>query len=229
MAKTKNAGEKERLPGKHPVLWFKRGRGRPPKAVRPLPEAIRCLESMSQDGYVSPNQAGYALGCTGEAVKQWIYQRRMPASKLRNGYWRIKVEELIAYVRSRTSAGPLRIVLVDADPKAGAQIQKVLAGHDCRCIVAYNLVDALLKAADANASLFIANTASPGIDCQKLVARIRRTKGLSAIPILFLGSKTATAKAEHRAVEIGAAGFLRWPASADLLMKEIGRILGGGL
>jgi hypothetical protein len=38
------------------------------------------------EDYLTPNQVGKELGVTGEAVKQWIYRRRLHAEKLPNGY-----------------------------------------------------------------------------------------------------------------------------------------------
>ncbi len=51
------------------------------------------------------------LGITGEAVKQWVYLGRLPAIKLQNGYWRIKVTDLSKFLEARLGS-PKHTVLV---------------------------------------------------------------------------------------------------------------------
>jgi excisionase family DNA binding protein len=50
---------------------------------------------------LSPNEAARILGITGEAVKAYIYQHRLPAIKLANGYWRIKKTDLENFIKMR--------------------------------------------------------------------------------------------------------------------------------
>lgn len=210
----------------------RRGRGRPPKGVQVFSEssaAYKLLESASPDDYISPNQAGRLLGVTGEAVKQWIYHRRLPATKLPNGYWKVKVADFRAFVKSRTDARRRRILLADTDADSVGLVQKILDEQEHKCILAHNALDALLKAADSYPALFIINLSCSGIDGWKLAQKIRTTRNIKNVPILFISSKAETEEDVDRALEVGAQGFLRQPLGKDLLLKEINRVLGAML
>ena len=56
-------------------------------------------EPSISERFLSPNDIGKILNVTGEAVKQWIYHRRLPAVKLANGYWKVKVVDFEAFLR----------------------------------------------------------------------------------------------------------------------------------
>src|SRR5690349_6791729 len=62
-------------------------------------------------GSLSPNEVGEILGVTGEAVKQWIYHRRLPAVKLSNGYWRVQSTDLERFLQARQEVGKLKILV----------------------------------------------------------------------------------------------------------------------
>jgi CheY-like chemotaxis protein len=214
---------------KSPTSGGKLGRGRSPMGTVASPELLKRLEAMSQDAYVSPNEAGRILGCTGEAIKQWIYHRRLPAIKLANGFYKIRVPDLAAYVKSCAGAAPRRILLVDSDPATNANIRKTLEDHGFKCILAHNALDALLKAADIIPALLIINASCLGIDWRKLALKIRETKTIKNIPVLLLGSKADAEKGMDWAIELGAVGFLHQPVHGDVLVQEIEGVLGARL
>src|SRR5579864_2570815 len=64
-----------------------------------------------EGGSLSPNEVGEILGVTGEAVKQWIYHRRLPAVKLSNGYWRVQSADLERFLQARQEVGKLKILV----------------------------------------------------------------------------------------------------------------------
>ena len=76
---------------------------------------IRAPSSLPpSERYLSPNEAGRILNVTGEAVKQWVYHRRLPATKLSNGYWKIKVQDLEDFIKARRNLGQKKIMVIDA-------------------------------------------------------------------------------------------------------------------
>ena len=223
-------GTGARIAGEPPCPTAKRRPGRPPKIPKSAAEmkaACRALEKASPDSYVSPNMAGQMLGLTGEAVKQWIYRRRLPAAKLSNGYWRIKAADLRAFVRSRNGAGIHRVLLADAGSESVSAIQKVLEELGHGCTVAHNLLDALLKAADTVPAIILVNLSCPGMDGWKLAKRLRGTDGTKRVPLIFFSSEAETEEDVSRALALGAQGFLRQPIEKDVLKREIRRCLGG--
>src|SRR5258708_3180036 len=66
------------------------------------------------DRYLSPNDIGKILNVTGEAVKQWIYHRRLPAVKLANGYWKVKVSDFENFLKARHEVGRRRVLITDS-------------------------------------------------------------------------------------------------------------------
>ncbi|MCZ7648715.1 MAG: helix-turn-helix domain-containing protein [Planctomycetota bacterium] len=177
------------------------------------------------DRYLSPNEAGRILNVTGEAVKQWIYHRRLPATKLSNGYWKIKVADLENFIRARQNLGQKRIMVIDNDE---ANIKELVGaierlGHDP--IVAHNASDALLKASDLYPSLFIVNVTASIFEPWKLLDKVRKTRNIKNVPMLIVSSQDLQDADSDRALELGAQGFLRTPFKAGVVAEEIGKVL----
>ncbi|MCW8133774.1 MAG: response regulator [Planctomycetota bacterium] len=176
--------------------------------------------------YISPNEAGRILSVTGEAVKQWIYHRRLPATKLSNGYWKIRVGDLEEFLNARQDLGHKRILLID---NAGAQVSELAsaiekAGH--QPVIAHNAADALLKASDQYPALFVINVSMTQADAWKLMEKIRQTRNIKTIPILIVSDADLKDTESDRAIELGAQGFLRRPLKPQTIIDEITRILG---
>lgn len=211
----------------------KRRRGRPPKYKQNVAEvkaAYAELEKLPEDAYISPNEAGLALGITGEAVKQWIYHRRLPATKLPNGYWNIRVGDFKAYIRSRVDASSQRILLADADESSAVEVQKFIEDLGHKCVLAGNTMDAILKASDVFPAIVIVNMSCPGIDGWKIVSKLRGKGGcVRNVPILLISSKAETDEEMDRALELNVQGFLRKPLDGKQFKREIDRILSGAL
>ena len=174
--------------------------------------------------YISPNQAGRILSVTGEAVKQWIYHRRLPATKLSNGYWKVRVGDLEEYIRARQDLSNKRILLID---NAGSDVQELSQavekmGHVP--VIAHNSADALLKASDLYPSLFIVNVSMSG-DPWKLLQKIRQTRNIKTIPILIVSDHDLKEGESDQAIDLGAQGFMKRPFKAQTMQDEIKKIL----
>jgi len=175
------------------------------------------------DRYLSPNEIGKILHVTGEAVKQWIYQRRLPAVKLANGYWKVKVSDFEAFMKARNDVGRRRILITGTSDMAGVHQAIERLGH--QTITAHNYADALLKATDHYPALIVINLASEESDPWKLAQKVRATKALRNIPILLIASNEPNENDADMALDILAQGFLKRPLEVDLLASEIDRIL----
>jgi CheY-like chemotaxis protein len=176
--------------------------------------------------YLSPNEAGRILNVTGEAVKQWIYHRRLPATKLSNGYYKIKVRDLEDFIKARRDLGQKKIMAIEA---AGPGLGEVVAaikklGHEP--VVAHNAADALLKAADLYPALFVVNVSLTHLDAWKLMQRVRKTRNIRNAPILIIADHDLKEAENEMALELGAQGFLRRPFKTETLADELRRILG---
>jgi CheY-like chemotaxis protein len=173
--------------------------------------------------YLSPNEIGKILNLTGEAVKQWIYQRRLPAVKLANGYWKVKVSDFEAFLKARHEIGRRRVLITDTQEMSDIHTIVEKLGH--QPVAAHNYADALLKSLDHHPALFIINCSTAAMEPWKLISKIRNTKALKSIPILLVADAELSEHDAERALELGAQGFVKRPANADLMSQEIGRIL----
>lgn len=175
--------------------------------------------------YISPNQAGRILNITGEAVKQWIYHRRLPAIKLSNGYWKIKVSDLEQFMQMRQDLTQRRIMVID---NAGAQLDELSSaieklGH--QAVVAHNATDALLKAADLYPSLFIVNVSATAADAWKLIAKIRKSRNIKTLPIMIVSDHDLKEGDSEKAQNLTLQGFLKRPMKAQAIAQEIQKVL----
>ena len=175
---------------------------------------------------LSPNDIGKILNVTGEAVKQWIHQRRLPAVKLDNGYWKVKVEDFESFLKSRRSVPQLRVLIADLPNRHGVpEIVAAVEQLGYQACIAHNYADALLKALDHHPALIVINLSQKETEPWKLAEKIRATKQLKHLPILLLSDSNLTGSAAEKALDISAQAFLRRPFKADTLAKEVRRIM----
>ena len=118
---------------------------------------IALPESQDHERTLSPNEIAPIFGVTGEAVKHWIYQRRLPAVKQMNGYWRVKVSDLERFIQARSEVGK-QYVLIAARPEVLGSVTDSMKSLSYNSVVASNLSDALLKAQSVRPSLFLIDT-----------------------------------------------------------------------
>src|SRR3954469_9160140 len=102
-------------------------------------------EPTSSDRFLSPNDIGKILNVTGEAVKQWIYHRRLPAVKLANGYWKVKVSDFENFLRARHEVGRRRVLITDSKVGTMSDVVQAIEALGHQAVTAHNYADALLK------------------------------------------------------------------------------------
>src|SRR6266550_2898820 len=104
----------------------KRKRGRPRGTQEVVSEQAAAygisLPVLTDTGerFLSPNDIGKILNVTGEAVKQWIYRRKLAAVKLANGYWKVRVADFEGFLKARTEVGRRQVLVTDG-AKAGSK------------------------------------------------------------------------------------------------------------
>ncbi|MHC4251251.1 MAG: helix-turn-helix domain-containing protein [Planctomycetota bacterium] len=175
--------------------------------------------------YLSPNAAGRELGITGEAVKQWIYQRKLPATKLPNGYWRILRDDLERFVKQRREGGRRRMLIV------GAIAEKIAPGIEAsgwQPLIAHNPVDAVIRAFDGRPSAVLIDLASLGDGGWTVAEKIRSGRGTKRLPIFLIAPEgtEADTKAMERALEVSAQGYLCGDVTAEAILAAAKNVLG---
>ncbi|MEI6231962.1 MAG: helix-turn-helix domain-containing protein [Planctomycetota bacterium] len=215
-----------------PVGAEKRKRGRPREAHRDVVSEQAAaygitlpLLTEKDERFLSPNDIGTILNVTGEAVKQWIYRRKLPAIKLANGYWKIKVTDFESFLKTRTEIGRRHVLITDGGHVGTAEICKAIEALGHQPVIANNYSDALLKALDQFPAMFIICIAPNDSECWKFAERIRGNKSLRNFPILFIGGNEISDADTDRAVSFYAQGILARPLNVESLTKEIEQII----
>jgi PleD family two-component response regulator len=170
---------------------------------------------------LSPNQIAKIMNVTGAAVKQWIFQRRLPAVKLSNGYWRVRACDFEAFLKAQTEACRSRVLITNThDDRMNCVIEAIDSlGH--QLVLARNFTDAILKSLDHYPALFIINLDANECEPWKLAERIRRTKAMSKFPILLVSDCEMADSDAERALKLSIQGFMRLPAEIQGLAAEI--------
>lgn len=152
----------------------------------------------SKEKMISPNQAGKILDVTGEAVKQWIYNRKLPAVKLANGYWKVKVGDLERFVQNRQHVSRKVLFASASEELSGVfgEMNRIEAHFSS------NVADALVQAKEIVPTLFVIDI-SGGMDGWRLAKRIRSSKHIRSAPIAFISRKELTEKEEDEALRLG--------------------------
>lgn len=170
---------------------------------------------------ISPNEAAAMLGITGEAVKQWVYHGRLPAVKLQNGYWRIKVTDLSRFLEKRIGGPKHSILICESDPQTALAMNATVEelGHDA--LVANSAIDAILKARNERPSVMILDLTHPsGFSLlQKMDASFARN-------ILLLMGAELTAEQLQIVTDSGAKAVLQKPLDPEALKRELKRVVG---
>lgn len=207
----------------------RKGRGRGHISIVPAQAAAYGVkvpeEPTGTERFLSPNEIARILNVTGEAVKVWIYNRRLPAVKLANGYWKVRVTDLEAFLKARNEVGKRRVLITDTrDGRMRGVVEAVeQLGH--QPVVAQNFADALIKSIDSYPALFVINLSIREVEPWKLAQKIRTTKALRKYPILLVADSELSDTDAERALKLEAQGFIRLPADKAVLAAEIGRIV----
>lgn len=171
--------------------------------------------------YLSPNDIGKLLNLTGEAVKQWIYHRRLPAVKLSNGYWKVKASDLEKFLKSRNDLGKRTVLLAANHIESREVLDSTVQSMGHNIIISTSSADALLKACSHLPALIIINCSSSDPDPWKFAEKIRNTKSLRTTPILLVGQHELSDTEAAIAIELSAVGFLKMPLDPKILKQEL--------
>jgi hypothetical protein len=176
------------------------------------------------DRWLSPNDVGKLLNITGAAVKQWISNRTLPAARQVNGCWKIRVKDFEAFLVQRVSGIKNAIAILDL-LKTPTGIEQAVSELDHRVVIGDNDLDFLLKAAQHHPVLLLVILPEKLDSAWPLLDRIRATKTLCKVPMLWFAGKDLPPAELDRAVEYGVRGFHKLPVAKDDLKAEITRVL----
>jgi len=180
----------------------------------------------TSERFLSPNDIGKILSVTGEAVKQWIYHRRLPAVKLANGYWKVKVSDFEAFLKARMDVGRRRVMVFSSADSGIEDVVEVLRQLGHTPITSNHLLDSVLKFNDSTPALVIIVCSMNNNECWAFAQRIRSQNSTQGkVPILLIADHDLTEADAALAVELSAKAFLRLPLAASALERELQRIL----
>jgi hypothetical protein len=178
----------------------------------------------SADRWLSPADVGKLLNITSEAVKQWIFKRTLPAVKQSNGFWKIKVKDLEAFIAQRIAGIQPAIAIFDYQ-KTPTGIEQAIGELNHRVISGINEMDFLLKTTRIYPALLFVSLPEKLDTAWPLLDRIRATKTLCKVPMLWFAWNDLPPAELDRAVAYGVRGFHKLPVAKDVLKAEITRAL----
>ena len=185
-------------------------------------------ESGKAEDYISPNMAGKLAGVTGEAVKQWIYARKLPAVKLANGYWRISRGDLDEYLAAKDRPTKRRILVASTDRNVLKAAKSATVGKELDLVTAANMVDALMKARDSKPAVIFVDLADAAIEGLDVAKRLRSTRGFKRLPLIFLSTKEGAGRmGADDLLAMGAQGMLYKPVTSGGFSAEIDKLFPG--
>ena len=171
---------------------------------------------------LTPNQIGDIMGVSGEAVKQWIYHRRLPAVKLANGYWQVRRADLERFLQARFEGVKRRVLAVGLDSETLRTFNQAVDPNKYEGLATDLLADALLKINDLQPAMVVVDVAWK--HGWELVEKLRATKGLRGIPVVILETATGAADVE-RAMQLDIIGCLTKPVNAPALAQQIATVM----
>jgi len=175
-------------------------------------------KNSAYSGTLSPNQVASMLGITGEAVKQWIYQRNLPAVKLPNGYWKVQAADLQRFIEARSNP-KAKILSFGLDSPSIDTASEVLAKNGFELIIATGLDDAVLKAQRFQPSLVLAD--SSHVDSWRLMKKLRALKSLRAIRMIVLSEGQLEIHKAEEALSLELHGCIPKPLDAEIFEREM--------
>ncbi|MCK6475173.1 MAG: helix-turn-helix domain-containing protein, partial [Planctomycetes bacterium] len=155
---------------------------------------------------LSPNQAARILGITGEAVKQWIYAGKLPATKLSNGYYRIKHTDLAQYLLNRRAAAQV-LALASTDRALETSLAHIAKDLSHSFSAVPDTISAL-KQFQAQAPNLLVVDLDGFMEGWKLIRKVRGSVRFGSPKILLLSQKGLSDKETSEAVRLGVSGCL---------------------
>lgn len=171
---------------------------------------------------LSPNEAGELLGITGEAVKQWIYQGLLKATKLPNGYWRIAPEDLKAFLEARQNLTAVLHIAGSGPPVARISSMAEDLGYKAEAIG--NLGVALKAMREVPAKALVVDPSFFG-DGLGLIRKIRKTTRYGSPRILLLCPAPPSERETEEMVRLGVGGCLVGAVTDEVLLAEVKTLL----
>ncbi|MCY3017979.1 MAG: helix-turn-helix domain-containing protein, partial [Planctomycetota bacterium] len=143
----------------------------------------------------SPNEIAEIMSVTGEAVKQWIYHRQLPAARLTNGYWKVRKTDLERFLQARVQGTKRKILVAGADAKGLQPLCEAANTKKYEAVATSLLTDALLKIQDLQPALLIVDV-SDWSEGWGLVEKLRTVKAARSLPVLLIAGAMRAADAD---------------------------------
>lgn len=182
------------------------------------------------DRLLSTVDVGRLLQVDPSSIVKWVNDGRLPAFRTPGGHRRIRVGELLTFLRAHQmyippdlEAGVRRVLIVDADSKLLKSVQRGLKPYAdvYQVRIADNAVDALVELGARPPDVLVVDVGLPGLSGLELLDRLKANPATATIEVVVLASRR-TADLERKAQERGAKAVLVKPLALATLKDALG-------
>jgi diguanylate cyclase (GGDEF)-like protein len=132
-----------------------------------------------------------------------------------------EIVELLDQLTHRQATQPVHVMIIDDDPALADWHALVLEEAGMSTRVVTDPTQVLQQLEDFNADLVLMDIYMPQCSGPELARVLRQMPGHVSLPIIYVSSETDI-DLQHRALEVGADGFLTKPVERERLVAEVG-------
>lgn len=178
---------------------------------------------------MSPHDIAVILKVTVMAVRKWIYKNRLPALRLINGYYKVKVSDFEAFMRIRQTGPQHRIMLVDALQSESVawpveEIESALKNIGIVVTSASSYADVIIKMAERVPSMVVVNLDTINGDPLAVIQAIRERRVMKRVKIIIVAAELSSEQAVE-AANLNVSATLQLPLRIPALVREVEQIL----
>lgn len=183
------------------------------------------------DRLLTSHEVGVLLQVNPSSINKWVNEGRIPAFRTPGGHRRIKLADLLVFLREHKMPVPAaleavskkRVLFVDDNAKHLDALKRLLKKHANRIEAAFetNGIEALLRMGSFKPHVVVLDVYMPGFDGIEVCRRIKQSPEFKNVDVIICSGQLGT-DVEKKARAAGARACLEKPIEIDALLAEIG-------
>lgn len=175
-------------------------------------------------------EVGELLQVNPSSVNKWVSQGRIPAFRTPGGHRRIRVADLVRFLREHEMPIPRalsggarrRLLVVDDDPRFLRSVARLLKSHRDRidAQLVDNGIDALVLVGSFQPDVVLLDVLMPGLDGIEVCRRLKERPETRGIEV-YVTSGELTPERERKALAAGATRCLSKPLDFKAFLANL--------